>query len=145
MSSLIGQDQSLQHFDRCLLKLGNGDLLIAEQPDSIHIPPENLRKIQDDSDIANRESLRHFMEKVFPDINGNFHAPEQQWIFGWQYKPKNSSVDQIIAVGSQELLPGAATFYAVLTVQVILEIPPDFPWNSSTSSLLLFSLHITSI
>ena len=65
----IGQDQSLLHYDRCLLKFGNGDLPIAEQPDSIHIPPENLCEIQDDSGIAITESLRFFVEKIFPDIN----------------------------------------------------------------------------
>ena len=67
----IGLDQSLQHFDRCLLKLGNGDLQIAELPDSIHISPEYMYEIQDDSSIAIRESLRHFVEKIFPDIIGN--------------------------------------------------------------------------
>ena len=78
----IGQDQSLQHFDRCLLKFGNGDLQIAELPDNIHFSTEYPYKIQDDSSIAIRESLRHFVEKIFPDINVSFHAPEQQWIFG---------------------------------------------------------------
>ena len=76
----IGQDQSLQHYDSCLLKLGNEDLPIAELPDSIHIPPENPYGKQDDSGIAIRESLSHFVEKIFPDINANFHASEQQWI-----------------------------------------------------------------
>ena len=80
----IGQDQSLQHFDRCLLKLGNGDLPIAEQPDSIHIPPGNLYEIQDDSGIAIKESIRHFVEKIFPNINANFHASEKQSILGSQ-------------------------------------------------------------
>ena len=79
----IGQDQPPQHFDRCLLILGNGDLQIAELPDSIHISPEYPYEIQDDSGIAIRESLRHLEEKILPDINGNFHAPEKQWIFGW--------------------------------------------------------------
>ena len=65
----------MQHFDRCLLKLGRGDLPIAELPDSIRIPPENLCKLHDDSGIAIRESLRRFMEKIFPDINANVHAP----------------------------------------------------------------------
>ena len=74
----IGQDQFLLHFDRCILKLGSGDQPIAELPDSINIPPENPYKIQDDSGIAIRESLRHYVEKIFPDINANFHAPEQQ-------------------------------------------------------------------
>ena len=60
----------------------NGDLPIAERPDSIHIPPENLFEIKDDSGIAIRECLRHFVEKIFPDINANFHAPKQQLIFG---------------------------------------------------------------
>ena len=58
--------------------LGNGDLPIVELPDSIHIPPENLCKIQDDSGIAIRGSLRHFVEKMFLSINPYFHAPEQQ-------------------------------------------------------------------
>ena len=40
----ICQDLSLQHFDRCFLMLGNGDLPIAELPDSIHIPPEKSGK-----------------------------------------------------------------------------------------------------
>ena len=70
------------HFDRCLLKFGNGDLQIAELPDSIHISADYLHKIQDDSGIAVRESLRNFVEKIFSDIDGSFHAPEQQWIFG---------------------------------------------------------------
>ena len=78
----IGQNQSLQHFDRCLIKFGNGNLPIAELPDSIHIPSENLFKIQNDSDIAIRESLWHFMDEIFSDINANFNAPEQQLIFG---------------------------------------------------------------
>ena len=72
------QDQFLHHCDSCLLKFGNGDLPIAELHDSIHIPPENLCKIQDDSSIDIMESLRHFLETIFPDINANFHAPEQQ-------------------------------------------------------------------
>ena len=74
----IGQDQSLQHFHRCLLIFGNGDLPIAELPDIIHIPPENPYKIQYDSGVSIRESLRHFVEKIFPNIDANFHAPEQQ-------------------------------------------------------------------
>ena len=78
----IGQDESMQHFDRCHLMMGNGDLQIEELPNIIHIPPEYPYKIQDDSGIAIRQSLRHFVEKIFPDINGNFHAPEQHWIFG---------------------------------------------------------------
>ena len=78
----IDQELSLQHFDRCLHKFGNGDLQIADPPDSIHISPENLYEIQDDSGIAIMESFMHFMEKIFPDINENFHAPEQLWIFG---------------------------------------------------------------
>ena len=36
----IGQDQFLQHANRCIHKLGNGDLPMAELSDSIHIPPE---------------------------------------------------------------------------------------------------------
>ena len=60
--------------------LGNGDIPIAEPPDSIHIPPDNLYKIQDNSGIAIMESHRQFVEKVFPDINADFHAKEQQWI-----------------------------------------------------------------
>ena len=40
--------------------------------------------------------------------------------------PKNSSGDQINAISSHELLHWEATCYQVLTVQVILEIPPDF-------------------
>ena len=44
--------------------------------------------------------------------------------------PKNSSVDQINVFISQELSHGEAKFYPVLTVHVILEIPPDFPRNS---------------
>ena len=44
---------------------------IAELPDSIHISPEYLYQIQDDSSIAIREFLRHFVEKIFPKIIGN--------------------------------------------------------------------------
>ena len=69
------------------------------------------------------------MEKIFPDINANFHAPEQQRIFDSRKgnnNTKNSSVDQINAIILQELLHEEATFYPVLTVQVILEIQPDF-------------------
>ena len=50
---------------------------------------------------------------------------------------KNSSVDQTNAIILQELLHVEATFYPVLTVHVNIEIQPDFPWNSWTSSLLL--------
>ena len=74
----IGLDQSLQNFDRCFHILGNRDLPMAELPYSIHIPPENLCKIQDDSSIAIMESLRYFVEKIFADIIANFHNPEQQ-------------------------------------------------------------------
>ena len=42
----------MQHFDRYLLKYGNGDLPIAELLDSIHILPENTYEIQDDSGIS---------------------------------------------------------------------------------------------
>ena len=38
-------------------------------------------KYKFDSGIAIRESLMHFVAKIFLDINGNFHAPEQKWIF----------------------------------------------------------------
>ena len=78
----IGQDQFLQHFERCLLKLGNRELKIVELPDSIHISPEYAYKIQDDSSIAIRESLKNFVEKIIPDINGNFYASEQQLFLG---------------------------------------------------------------
>ena len=80
----IGHKQSLQHFDRCLFKLGNGYLPVAELPDSIHIPPENQYEIQDDFGIIIRESLRHIMKKIFPDVDANFHAPQQQRILGYQ-------------------------------------------------------------
>ena len=80
----IGQDQSRQHSDRCLLKFGNGDLQIAELPDSIHNSPEYTYNIQDDSGIAIRESIRHSVKKKFSDTIRNIHAPEQQWIFGKQ-------------------------------------------------------------
>ena len=75
-------DQSLQHFDRCLLIFGNGDLPIAELPVSIHNPPENQYEIQEDFGIAIRESIRHIVEKIFPDIIATFNAPEQQLILG---------------------------------------------------------------
>ena len=78
----IGLNQSLLHLDRCLLKLGDEDRQITELPDSIHISSEYPYEIQDDSGIAIRESLRHFVDMIFSDINGNFHAPEKQWIFG---------------------------------------------------------------
>ena len=78
----IGQDQSQLNFDRCIHKLGNGGLQITELVDSIHISAENLYEIQDDTGIAIRESLRHIVEKIFSDINGNFHTPEQQWFLG---------------------------------------------------------------
>ena len=55
---------------------------MAELPDSILILPENPCEIQDYSGIAIRESIRHFMEKIFPDNYSNVHAPEQQLIFG---------------------------------------------------------------
>ena len=74
----IGQDQSLQHFDGCLLKFGNGDIPLAELSDSIHIPQEISYEIKDDSGIGIRESLRHSVEKIFTEINANIHAPEQQ-------------------------------------------------------------------
>ena len=61
----IWQDQFLQHIDRCLLKLRNGDLPKAELSDSIGIPPENLNEIQNDSGIAIREFLRHCVKKYF--------------------------------------------------------------------------------
>ena len=77
----IGHVQSLQHFDKCLLKLVNGDLQIPELHDSIRISPEYLCEIQDDSGIFIMESIRHFVEKIFSDIDGNFHAPEQQLNF----------------------------------------------------------------
>ena len=78
----LGLDQSHQHFDRCKLKLENGDLQRAVLPERIHISPEYLYEIQDDSGIAIRQSIWYIVEMIFPDINGNFHAPEQQWIFG---------------------------------------------------------------
>ena len=57
---------------------------MAELPDSIHIPPENPCEMRDDFGISIRESHRNFVEKIFPDIDANVHAPEQQWIFGAQ-------------------------------------------------------------
>ena len=72
----IGQDQSLQHPNRRLVKLVGGDLPIVVLPNNILIPPEYPCNIQDDLGIAIRDSLRNFA-----DINGNFHAKEQQSIF----------------------------------------------------------------
>ena len=53
---------------------------MPELSGSIFIVSENLYEIQDDSGVAIRESLRQFVEKVFPDINANFHTPDQQCI-----------------------------------------------------------------
>ena len=102
----------MRHINMWLYKLGNGYLPIVKLPDSIQIPPRYLYEIQHDSCIAIRESLRKFLEKTLPNINANFHAPEQQWI-SWiaeraMLPPKNSSVDQINVIISQELLPGEA-------------------------------------
>ena len=47
--------------------------------------------------------------------------------------PKNSSVDQINAIILQELLHREATFYPVLTVQVILEIVIETPLHQLNS------------
>ena len=55
---------------------------MAELPDSIHIPPQNIYEIQYYSDNAIRKSLRHFVKKTFRDINAHIHAPKQQWIYG---------------------------------------------------------------
>ena len=130
----IVQDQLLQHFDRCLLKLGNGDLPIAELTNSIHISPEKQCKIQDDSDIAISESHRHLCgEDIFwhqcklpcPGATVDLWIAERALL-----TPKNNSVYQINGVIKHEVLHEEATFYPVLTVQVILEIPPYFPWNS---------------
>ena len=74
----IGLKQFSQYFDRCLHKFGNEDLSMAELRDSIYIPPENLYEIQENSDITIKESLRHFVKIIFPDINAKFHAPLQQ-------------------------------------------------------------------
>ena len=49
-------------------QIENGDLPIAEQPDSIHITPENLYEMQDDSGIAIRKSPRQYVDKLFRDI-----------------------------------------------------------------------------
>ena len=68
----------MQHIDRRLLIVGNGDIPIAEPPNSIHIPHENQYEIQDDSGIAIREATRHFVEKIFHNITANFNATEQQ-------------------------------------------------------------------
>ena len=101
----IGQDQSLQHLDRCLLILGNGDQPIAELRDSIHIPPDNPYKIQDDSGIAIKQSDRHFVGKIFPDITAILNAPEHHWIAEKAIlTSKNSSVDQINAISSQNCM-----------------------------------------
>ena len=49
------------------------------------------------------------------------------WISEWKIlTPKNSSDNQTNVTSSQELLHEEATFYPVLTEQVILEIPPEF-------------------
>ena len=74
----------MQHLFRCILKLGNRDLSIAELPDSIDTRSENPYKMQDYFGISIMEFPRHFVEKIFPDINANFLVPEQQWIFGSQ-------------------------------------------------------------
>ena len=112
----IGQDQALQLFDRCLLKLGNGDLPIAELPDSIHIQPENPYEIQDDSGIGIRESLRHFMDKILMQTsmlqsNSGFLDCRKG-----NANTKNSSVDQ------NNVTIWGSKFYPVLTAYVILEI-----------------------
>ena len=78
----IALDQSLQLFDRCLHKLANGDLPIAELPDSIYVLQEIIYEFQDDSGIAIKDSIRHFVEKMFPDINANLNATVNRWIFG---------------------------------------------------------------
>ena len=70
------------------------------------------------------------MEKTFPHIYANIYAPEQQWISGYQrcnYQHQRTALFERLM---QELLYGEATFYPVMTVQVILEIPPDCLWNN---------------
>ena len=66
----------MQHYDRCPLILRNGDLPIAELPDSIHIPLEIHTKYKMIPGLAIRESCRHSVEKIFPDITANYNAPE---------------------------------------------------------------------
>ena len=78
----IGQDQSLPHFYRWLLKFVIGDLQISERPDSIDIPPEYLHKVQDHTGIVIRKSHRHFVEKVFPNTNAKFHPSDLHLIRG---------------------------------------------------------------
>ena len=143
----IGLDQFLQNFDRCLLKLGNGDLPIAELRDSSHITPEYMYEILDNSGIAIRDSHRHTVEKIFQTLMqiAMLHSKNESWLAEMVIITLlNSSVDQIKAIIAQELVHGEAKFYPVLTVQVILGILSNFPRNSWTNLLLLDTLHITS-
>ena len=71
------------------------------------------------------------MDRIFPDGTANFNVPGQQWIAEKAIlASKNNSIDQINAISSQIPLHGESTFYPMLTVQLILEIPPYIPWNS---------------
>ena len=74
----IYHEQWLLHIVRHFHKVGNRCLPIAELPNSIKIPPENLCDIHDDFDIAIMMSHRHIMKKTFTDINATFHAPEHK-------------------------------------------------------------------
>lgn len=145
---ISGQDPSLHHFDTWLLKLGNGDLLIAEQSDSIHIPPEYLFEIQDESVTAIKEFLRQFVKKVFPTLiqiskpQSNSRSLGQQK--GQFYSQKTAQLIRLMPSSHKNYCLEKPPFYPLLTVHVSPKIQPDFPWNSSTSSPQLDSLHITS-
>ena len=120
----IGQKQSLWHFYWCLFRLENGDLPIAELPDSIHIPPENLCKTQDDSSLLSGNPLgnlsrRHFLTLMHTSIlHAYFRATVDLRIVERALPtPKSRYVDQIIAIILHEMLLGEATFCPLLTVQ----------------------------
>ena len=105
----IGQDESLQHFDRCLLKLGIGDHPIEELPDSIHIPPKNRTKYKMIPALEYGNPIGTLRRRYFPTLVllPLSRATVDLWIAeGAIPTSKNSSCDQINAIISQELLHG---------------------------------------
>ncbi len=110
----VGQNPELKHFDDWQLQLGNGQIDIEEEPDSIRIPEELCFEIDDEdaSPAKTVVSQQQFIDLVFPDMCTLCLQDKQHWI-QWTAErailaPKNTVVDRINCTLSDQF-PGEPT------------------------------------
>ena len=112
----------LQEFDEWTLKLGNGDILSVDVPDSMiqtKIVPNSQKNCN-----AEGDSMKEFCQKVFPNLAENISVPG--WLDGRSIlAPTNKEVTTLNSM-MNEWLPGAGDKF---TSSDILEDTEDILRN----------------